>query len=61
MKVRANNPAVDELVATVKAVTIKNRSRVFFTAIGKPTHPVLTEWGSWLSDAFFFTQRIFPK
>ena len=31
MKVRANSPAVDELVAREKAVTIKNRSRrVFF-------------------------------
>ena len=35
MKVRANYPAVDELVARVKAVTIKNRSRrAFFTSIG---------------------------
>ena len=30
MKVRANYPAVDELVARVNAVTIKNRSRRVF-------------------------------
>ena len=35
MKVRANYPAIDELVATVKSVTFKNK-RVFFTAIGEP-------------------------
>ena len=30
MKVRANYPAADELVAKIKAVTIKNRSRRVF-------------------------------
>ena len=35
IKVRANYPAVDELIARVKAVTSKNRSRLTcFTSIG---------------------------
>ena len=55
MKVRANNPAVDELVARVKAVTIKNRSRrVFFTSIGQPPQPVVTRCGSWWTAAFYY-------
>ena len=37
MKVRANYPAVDELVARVKAVTIKNRSRRVFFHFHWPT------------------------
>ena len=46
INVRANYPAVDELVARVKAVTIKNRlRRAFFTSIGQPPQPVVTRWG----------------
>ena len=42
MKVRANYPTVDELVARVKAVTIKNRSgRVFFASTGQPPQLVV--------------------
>ena len=53
MKVRDNYPAVDELVARVKAVTIKKRSRrAFFNSIGQPPQPVVTRWGSWLIAAF---------
>ena len=59
MKVRANYPAVDELVARVKAVTIKNRSkRAFFTSIGQPPHPVVTRWGSWLTAAFYYSRNL---
>ena len=59
MKVRANYPAVDELVARVKAVTIKNRSRrVFFTSIGQPTQPVVTRWGSLLTAAFYYSRNL---
>ena len=59
MKVRANYPAVDELVAMVKAVTIKNRSRrAFFTSIGQPPQPVVTRWGSWLTAAFYYSRNL---
>ena len=59
MKVRANYPAVDELVAKVKALTIKNRSRrVFFTSIGQPPQPVVTIWGSWLTTAFYYLRNL---
>ena len=54
MKVRANYPAVDELVARVKAMTIKNMSkRVFFYP-----HLVVTRYGSWLTAAFYYTRSL---
>ena len=59
MKVRANYPAVDELVARVKAVTVKNRSRrVFFISIGQSPQPVVTRWGSWLTAAFYYSRNL---
>ena len=59
MKVRASYPSVDELVARVKAVTIKNRSRrAFFTSIGQPPQPVVTRWGSWLTAAFYYSRNL---
>ena len=59
MKMRANYPAVNELVARVKAVTIKNRSRrAFFTSIGQPPQPVITRWGSWLTTAFYYSRNL---
>ena len=43
--VRANYPAVDELVARVKAVTITNKLiRALLTFIGQPSQPVATRW-----------------
>ena len=46
MKVRANYPAIDELVARVKVVTIKNTSRTFLASTGQPPQPVVTRWCS---------------
>ena len=61
MKVRAHHPAVDELVAMVKAVTNKNRSRrVCFTSIGQSPQPVVTRWGNWLTAAFYHSRNL-PK
>ena len=43
MKVRANFPVVDELIARVKALTVKNKARrILFNAIGQPLQPVIT-------------------
>ena len=57
MKVRANYPAVDELVARVKAVIIKNRSRRVFDFYS-PTSTVVTRWGSWLTAAFYYSRNL---
>ena len=43
---------VDNLVARVKAATIKNKSRqAQFKHIGSPPEPVVTRWGTWLKAA----------
>ena len=58
-KVRANCPAVDELVTRVKSLTINNRSkRAFFTSIGRPPQPVVIRWSNWLKAAFYYSRNL---
>ena len=46
---------VDNLVARVKAATIKNKSRqAQFKHIGSPPEPVVTRWGTWLKAADYY-------
>ena len=46
MKVKSHFEDVDQLIAKVKAVTIKNKTRqAKFSAIGYPPQPVPTTWG----------------
>ena len=52
MKIKSHFEDVDQLIAKIKAVTIKNKTRqAKFSAIGYPPQPVLTRWGSWLNAA----------
>ena len=52
MKIKSHFEDVDQLIAKVKAVTIKNKTRqAKFSAIGNPLQPVSTRWGSWLNAA----------
>ena len=47
MKIKSHFEDVDQLIAKIKAVTIKNKTRqAKFSAIGYPPQPVLTKWGS---------------
>ena len=49
---------VDQLIAKVKAVTIKNKTRqAKFSAIGHPPKPVPTRWGSWLNAALYYAKN----
>ena len=51
-KVRSHFQDVDELIATVKAATVKNKyRRNKFDKIGSPPQPVLTRWDTWLNAA----------
>lgn len=58
-KVRAHFPRVDELIATVKAATVKNADRRNqFSAIGSVPSPVPTRWASWLEAAFYYAANL---
>ena len=47
MKLKSRFKDVDQLIAKVKAVTIKNKTRqAKYSAIGYPPQPVPTKWGS---------------
>ena len=52
MKIKSHFENVDQLIAKVKAVTIRNKARqAKFTAMDYPPPPVSTRWGSWLNAA----------
>ena len=51
MRVRAHFKNIDEIIATIKAATIKNKNRKkdFHDAgLPSPPDPVITRWGNWL-------------
>ena len=59
MKIKSHFEDVDQLIAKVKAVTIKNKTRqAKFSAIGYPPQPVPTRWGSWLNAALYYTKNL---
>ena len=54
-KVRSKFKDVDDLIATVKAATVKNKNRLHkFDEIGSPPQLVLTRWGTWLEAAQYY-------
>ena len=59
MKVKSHFEDVDQLIAKVKSVTIKNKTKqVIFTAIGCLPRPVVTRWGRWLNAALYYTKNL---
>ena len=59
MKIKSHFKDVDQLIAKVKAVTIKNKTRqAKFSAIGYPPQPVPTTWGSWLNAALYYAKNL---
>ena len=59
MKITSYFKDVDQLIAKVKAVTIKNKTRpAKFSAIGYPPQPVPTRWGSWLNAALYYAKNL---
>lgn len=59
LKVKTKYDKVDELIARVKAVTVKNRTRLSrFDNIGRPPCPVVTRWGSWLNAALYYADNL---
>ena len=61
MKIKSRFEDVDQLIAKVVAVTIKNKTRqTKFSAIGYLPQPVPTRWGNWLNAALYCAKK-FPK
>ena len=59
IKIKSCLEDVDQLIAKVKAVTIKNKTRqAKFSAIGNPPQPVTTRWGSWLNAALYYAKNL---
>ena len=59
MKIKSHFEDVDQLIAKVKSVTIKNKTRqAKFPAIGYPPQPVPRRWGSWLNAALVLRKKI---
>lgn len=49
---------VDKLIASVKASTVKNKTRqALFDQIGQPPQPIVTRWGSWINAAEYYSQH----
>ena len=58
MCVRTHFQNIDEVTATIKAATIKNRDckRNFYDAdLPSPPDPVITKWATWLRAALYIT------
>ena len=62
MRVRAHFKNIDEIIATIKAATIKNKDRnKDFHDAGQPSppDPVIAKWATWLRAAFYYSEN-FP-
>jgi hypothetical protein len=58
-KVRSHFQDVDNLIARVKASTVKNKTRrQMFSDIGSPPEPIVTRWGSWLQAAEYYATNL---
>ena len=59
MRVKAFFPEVDNLIARIKALTVKNKTRRdLFRHIGYPPVPIITRWGSWLKTAEYYAENL---
>ena len=61
MRVRAHFKNIDQIIATVKAATIKNKERKkdFHDAgLPSPPDPVITRWATWLRAALCYSENL---
>ena len=61
MRVRAHFKNIDEIIATIKAATIKNKDRKkdFHDAdLPSPPDPVITRWATWLRAALYYNENL---
>ena len=61
MRVRADFKNIDEVIATIKAATIKNKDhkKDFHDAgLPSPPDPVITRWVTWLRAALYYSENL---
>ena len=61
MRVRAHLKNIDEIIATIKAATIKNKDckKDFHDAgLPSPPDPVITRWATWLRAALYYSENL---
>ena len=58
-EIKSHFEDVDQLIAKVKAVTIKNKTRqAKFSAIGYQPLPIPTRWRRWLNAALYYAKNL---
>ena len=61
MRVGARLKNIDEIIATIKAATIKNKDckKDFHDAgLSSPPDPVITRWTTWLRAALYYSENL---
>ena len=61
MRVRAHFKNIDEIIATIKAATIKNKDRkkdLHDAGLPSPPDPVITRWATWLRAALYYNENL---
>ena len=61
MRVRDHFKNIDEVIATIKAATIKNKDRKkdFHDAgLPSPPDPVITRWATWLRASLYYSENL---
>ena len=61
MHVHAHLKNIDEIIATIKAATIKNKDckKDFHDAgLPSPPDPVITRWATWLRAALYYSENL---
>ena len=61
MRVLAYFKNIDQVIATIKAATIKNKDRKKdFQDVGlpSPTDPVITKWATWFRAALYYNENL---
>ena len=59
MRIRGFYKNVDLLIASVKMITIKNRTTMsLFSGIGIPPAVIVTRWSSWLRAALYYANNL---
>ena len=60
MPVRAHFKSIDEIIATIKAATIKTKiaRKIFKAGLPSPPDPVITRWATWLRAALNYSENL---